>query len=352
MTNLLVLFGGVSPEHDVSLRSAEFILNHIDREKYKVYPVGITKEGAWKYYPGSDFSLLPGQVWQEAEGICDAVLSPARGQGLLLMKESGLEIIPIGCCFPVLHGENGEDGSIQGLMQVAGIPCVGPGVASSASSMDKTLTKLLVGETDVRQASWYLARRESIEKRMDALVADIESGGDYPLFVKPAGTGSSVGVSKVKNTEELKVALRKAAQFDSKVLVEEFISGHEVEVAVLGNDEPIASVVGEVIAGAEFYDYEAKYISTESRTEIPANIPAEAAEKLRQAAITVYKAMSCKGLSRVDFFLTYEGNDVVFNEINTLPGFTSISMYPKLFEAYGIPNKVLIDELIRLAMEA
>ena len=352
MTNLLVLFGGVSPEHDVSLRSAEFILNHIDREKYKVYPVGITKEGAWKYYPGSDFSLLPGHVWQEAEGVCDAVLSPARGQGLLLMKESGLEIIPIGCCFPVLHGENGEDGSIQGLMQVAGIPCVGPGVASSASSMDKTLTKLLVGETDVRQASWYLARRESIEKRMDALVADIESGGDYPLFVKPAGTGSSVGVSKVKNTEELKVALRKAAQYDSKVLVEEFISGHEVEVAVLGNDEPIASVVGEVIAGAEFYDYEAKYISTESRTEIPANIPAEAAEKLRQAAITVYKAMGCKGLSRVDFFLTYEGNDVVFNEINTLPGFTSISMYPKLFEAYGIPNKVLIDELIRLAMEA
>ena len=352
MTNLLVLFGGMSPEHEVSLRSAEFILNNIDRSKYTVYPVGITREGAWKYYPGEDFSLLPKNLWQEAEDVCDAVLSPARGQGLILMKEGDMETVEIGCCFPVLHGENGEDGSIQGLMQVAGIPCVGPGVAASASSMDKTLTKLLVGETNVRQASWYLARRESIEKRMDQLVADIESGGEYPLFVKPAGTGSSVGVSKVKNTEELKAALRKAAQYDSKVLVEEFISGHEVEVAVLGNDDPIASVVGEVIAGAEFYDYEAKYISTESRTEIPANIPQEAAERLRQAAITVYKAMGCKGLSRVDFFLTYEGNDVVFNEINTLPGFTSISMYPKLFEAYGIPNKVLIDELIRLAMEA
>ena len=352
MTNLLVLFGGVSPEHAVSLRSAEFILNNIDREKYNVYPVGITRDGAWKYYPCEDFSHLPADAWMEQEGVCDAVLSPARGQGLLLMKDGGLEQIPIHCCFPVLHGENGEDGSIQGLMQVAGIPCVGPGVAASASSMDKTLTKLLVGETDVRQASWYLARRESIEKRLDALVADIEAGGEYPLFVKPAGTGSSVGVSKVKNTQQLKDALIKAAKYDSKVLVEEFISGHEVEVAVLGNDEPIASVVGEVIAGAEFYDYEAKYISTESRTEIPADIPQEAAERLRSAAITVYKAMGCKGLSRVDFFLTYEGGDVVFNEINTLPGFTSISMYPKLFEAYGVPNKQLIDELIRLAMEA
>lgn len=352
MTNLLVLFGGMSPEHEVSLRSAEFILNNIDREKYMVYPVGITREGAWKFFPGNDYSVLPGNTWQQEAGVCDAVLSPARGQGLILMKEGGMEIIPIHCCFPVLHGENGEDGSIQGLMQVAGIPCVGPGVAASASSMDKTLTKLLVAETDVRQASWYLARRESIVKRLEALVADIESGGEYPMFVKPAGTGSSVGVSKVKNTEELKTALQKAAQYDAKVLVEEFISGHEVEVAVLGNEDPIASVVGEVIAGAEFYDYEAKYVSTESRTEIPANIPAEAAERLRQAAITVYKAMGCKGLSRVDFFLTYEGGDVVFNEINTLPGFTSISMYPKLFEAYGVPNRQLIDEVIRLAMEA
>lgn len=352
MTNLLVLFGGVSPEHEVSLRSAEFILNHIDREKYKVYPVGITKEGAWKYYPHSDFSRLPQNTWQQAQGVCDAVLSPARGQGLLLLREEGMEIVPIDCCFPVLHGENGEDGSIQGLMQVANIPCVGPGVAASAASMDKTMTKLTVGETDVRQASWYLARRESIEKRLEALVSDIEAGGEYPLFVKPAGTGSSVGVSKVKNREELKTALQNAAKYDSKVLVEEFISGHEVEVAVLGNADPIASVVGEVIAGAEFYDYEAKYISTQSRTEIPANIPEEAAQRLRQAAITVYKALGCKGLSRVDFFLTYEGNEVVFNEINTLPGFTSISMYPKLFEAYGIPNNVLIDELIRLAMEA
>lgn len=352
MKNLLVLFGGVSPEHEVSLRSAEFVLNNIDREKYNVYPVGITREGAWRYFPGEDHSLLPKDAWQNAQGVCDAVLSPARGQGLLLFRETGMEKVKIDVCFPVLHGENGEDGSIQGLMQVAGIPCVGPGVAASASCMDKTLTKLMVAETGVRQANWYLARRSSIENNLDALVADIEQGGEYPLFVKPSGTGSSVGVSKARNTEELKAALVNAAKYDPKVLVEEFISGHEVEVAVMGNDAPIASVVGEVIAGADFYDYEAKYHSQDSRTEIPANISEEASEKLREAAVTVYQAMGCKGLSRVDFFLTYDGEDVVFNEINTLPGFTSISMYPKLFEAAGVPNKVLIDQIISLALEA
>ena len=352
MMNLLVLFGGVSPEHEVSLRSAEFVLGHIDRSKYNVYPVGITKEGQWKYYPAQDYAAIRENHWEEAEGVCDAALSPSRGQGLLLMKPSGVEIVPIGCCFPVLHGENGEDGSIQGLMQVAGIPCVGPGVSASASCMDKTITKLMVAETGVRQANWYLARRQSIQGDLGRLVRDIESGGEYPLFVKPSGTGSSVGVSKVKNTEELKAALKKAAEYDDKVLVEEFISGHEVEVAVLGNEKPVASVVGEIIAGAEFYDYEAKYISTESRTEIPADIDADAAERLRSAAVAVYEALGCKGMSRVDFFLTYEGNEVVFNEINTLPGFTSISMYPKLFEAAGVPNDKLVDELISLALEA
>lgn len=352
MKNLLVLFGGVSPEHDVSLRSAEFILNHINRERYCVYAVGITKAGAWRFFPGTDYSMLPGGKWETCPGVCEAVLSPARGGGLLIMKETGMERVAIDCCFPVLHGENGEDGSMQGLMQVAGIPCVGPGVAASASSMDKTLTKLIVSQTDVRQANWYLARRSSIQGNLNALVRDIEQGGEYPLFVKPAGTGSSVGVSKATCTQELKDALVAAAKYDTKVLVEEFIDGREVEVAVMGNDNPIASVVGEVIAGAEFYDYEAKYHSNTSRTEIPADLPQEASERLREAAVTVYRALGCRGLSRVDFFLTRKDNRVVFNEINTLPGFTSISMYPKLFEATGIPNETLIDELLRLAMEA
>ena len=350
--NVCVLFGGISPEHEVSLRSAESVLNHLNHEKYNIYPVGITKEGQWFYFPGTDYGMLPANTWREAPGVFAAAISPVRGQGLLLWKDQTPESVKIDCVFPVLHGENGEDGSIQGLMQIAGIPCVGPGVAASASSMDKSLTKLLVGETGVRQANWYLARRDSILNRMDRLVRDIEQGGEYPLFVKPAGTGSSVGVSKVRNTQELKAALELAAKYDSKVLVEEFISGHEVEVAVMGNDTPIASVVGEILAGAEFYDYEAKYNSEESRTVIPAEIPERAAQALRDAAVTVYKAMGCRGMSRVDFFLTYEGEEVVFNEINTLPGFTSISMYPKLFEASGIPYENLLDELIRLAMEA
>ena len=349
--NICVLFGGVSPEHEVSLRSAESILNNMNADTYDIYPVGITKEGRWRYFPG-DYSMLPAGTWESCPGVCDAAISPSRGQGLLLWKNGGVESVHIDCVFPVLHGENGEDGSIQGLMQVAGIPCVGPGVAASASSMDKTITKLLVGETGVRQANWYLARRERIQKDLNALVADIEQGGEYPLFVKPSGTGSSVGVSKVRSSSELKAALQLAAQYDSKVLVEEFICGHEVEVAVLGNENPVASVVGEVIAGAEFYDYQAKYHSNDSRTEIPADLPESATEALRDAAVTVYKAMGCQGLSRVDFFLTTPGDQVVFNEINTLPGFTSISMYPKLFEASGLPYDKLIDELIRLAMEA
>jgi D-alanine-D-alanine ligase len=350
-SKLCVLFGGVSPEHEVSLRSAESILNHIDHQAYDIYPVGITKAGKWVYFPGADYGMLPQGTWETCPGACPAAISPSRGQGLLLWKDTGMETVPLDCVFPVLHGENGEDGSIQGLMQVAGIPCVGPGVAASAASMDKTITKLLVGETGVRQANWYLARRERIQNDLQGLVADIQQGGEFPLFVKPSGTGSSVGVSKVRNAQELGAALQLAAQYDSKVLVEEFISGHEVEVAVLGNDHPITSVVGEVIAGAEFYDYEAKYNSTESRTEIPADISPEAAARLQEAAITVYQAMGCQGLSRVDFFLTYEGEEVVFNEINTLPGFTSISMYPKLFEAAGVPYEKLLEELIRLAME-
>ena len=349
--SVCILFGGVSPEHEVSLRSAESVLNNIDHSKYNVFPVGITKDGDWIHYTGKDYSLLPTGEWKDYPGNRRAAISPVRGQGLLSFEGDCVVRERIDVVFPVLHGENGEDGSIQGLMQVAGVPCVGPGVTASASCMDKTMTKLVVGETGVRQANWYLARRQSIQEDLGRLVRDIESGGDYPLFVKPSGTGSSVGVSKVRNTQELKDALKKAAEFDEKVLVEEFISGHEVEVAVLGNKNPIASVVGEVIAGAEFYDYDAKYISTESRTEIPADISPDASERLRKAAVTVYEALGCKGLSRVDFFLTYEGEEVVFNEINTIPGFTSISMYPKLFEAAGVPNDTLIDELISLAME-
>ena len=349
--NVCVLFGGVSPEHEISLRSAQCILNHIDREKNRVIAVGITKAGKWLRFAGEDYSLLPKGEWEAAPGCCPCIISPSRGDGLICFTADGIVHEPIDVVFPVLHGENGEDGSMQGLMQIAGRPCVGPDVAASATCMDKTMTKLIIDRTPVRQAKWYLVTKERFATRKDEIIAEIEQSFQYPVFVKPAGTGSSVGVSKARDREALCVALVDALHYGRKVLVEECILGHEVEVAVLGNLSPVASVCGEIIAGAEFYDYEAKYISDTSRTEIPAALTPAQAEAARQAAITVYKAMGCRGLSRVDFFVTYDGGEVIFNEINTMPGFTSISMYPKLFEASGIPCTELIEQLLELAVE-
>ncbi len=346
-----VLFGGVSPEHEISLRSAECILNHMDKTRNRVLPVGITREGTWIFFAGSDYSLLPKDTWAEFPGCCRCALSPSRGEGLILFKEDGIAYAPIDVVFPVLHGENGEDGSMQGLMQVAGIPCVGPGVAASAACMDKTMTKLVIDRTNVRQAKWKLVTLEDFRADETAVIADIEHRFAYPVFVKPAGTGSSVGVSKARDRENLHRSLLDALHFDRKVLVEEFIHGHEVEVAVLGNQEPVASICGEIISGADFYDYEAKYLSDSSSTVIPAELTPEQAVQTREDAVTVYKAMGCRGLSRVDFFVTYDSGEVIFNEINTIPGFTSISMYPKLFEASGIPCTELIEKLLKLAEE-
>ena len=241
---------------------------------------------------------------------------------------------------------------MQGLMQMAGIPCVGPHVAASAVSMDKTLTKLVVDHAGVPQAAWQLVRRGDLDNHMENTLDLLENRFRYPMFVKPAGTGSSVGVSKAPDRDSLKAALISAGKFDSKILVEEFIHGREIEVAVMGNENPVASICGEIDSGADFYDYDAKYITDTSTAYIPARIPEDVGEIVREAAVKVYSAIGCQGLSRVDFFVTYEENRVVFNEINTLPGFTSISMYPKLFAASGIPSVQLIDELLKLAMEA
>ena len=349
--SVCVLFGGVSPEHQVSLRSAESVLNHLNTEKYNIVPVGITEKGEWFYYGGKDYSALPGGQWLQCPENRKAAISPVRGQGLLCFEGDCVVRERIDVVFPVLHGENGEDGSVQGLLQLAGIPYVGPDVAASATCMDKTLTKLVADRAGIRQAAWELVRAEEISLNMETVLEKIEARFDYPVFVKPAGTGSSVGVAKAKNRETLEKALKNAAKYDRKILVEEFINGHEVEVAVLGNESPVASVCGEIDSGTEFYDYDAKYISDCAKLYIPARIDEQTGENVREAAIRVYEAMDCKGLSRVDFFVTYEGNKVVFNEINTLPGFTSISMYPKLFEASGIPYSQLLDKLISLALE-
>ena len=350
--SVCILFGGRSPEHEVSLRSAESVLNNLDKEKYNIFPVGITKEGDWILYTGSDYSLLPSGGWLTWPENRRATISPVVGQGLLTFEGDNVVREHIDVVFPVLHGENGEDGAVQGLLQLAGIPCVGPRVAASAVAMDKTLTKLVADQAGVPQAAWHLVRRSDMEHRMESILEELEKKFSYPMFVKPAGTGSSVGVSKAASLEALEKALQVAGEFDEKVLVEEFIHGREVEVAVMGNENPVASICGEIDSGAEFYDYEAKYISDTSVAYIPARISEEVAEQVRESAVRIYSAIGCRGLSRVDFFVTYEDQRVVFNEINTLPGFTSISMYPKLFAASGIPYSQLIDELIRLAMEA
>ncbi len=349
--NVCVLFGGMSPEHAVSLRSAESVLNNLDAEKYHIFPVGITREGKWLLYGSTDYSRLPGGAWEQCEANRPVAISPVRGQGLLTFEAEGVVREQIDVVFPVLHGENGEDGAIQGLLQLAGIPCVGPAVAASAVSMDKTLTKLVVDHAGITQAAWMLVRGTELGSRMEQTVEKLEDRFSYPMFVKPAGTGSSVGVSKAVDRESLQTALYNAAKYDNKVLVEEFIHGREIEVAVMGNDTPIASICGEIDSGAEFYDYDAKYITDTSVAYIPARIGQETAEQVRDAAVKIYAAIGCKGLSRVDFFVTFEENKVVFNEINTLPGFTSISMYPKLFDASGIPYSQLLDELLELAME-
>ena len=350
--SVCVLFGGMSPEHEVSLRSAESVLNHLDKEKYNVFPVGITKNGDWVLYGGRDYSKLPSGEWLQCEENRRAALSPVRGQGLLSFEGDCVVRERIDVVFPVLHGENGEDGAMQGLLQLAGIPYVGPNVAASAACMDKTLTKLVIDCAGIRQAAWQLVTAQELRANPEAVLDAVEARFSYPVFVKPAGTGSSVGVSKAKNREALRSALQNAAKFDKKILVEEFINGHEVEVAVLGNDAPAASICGEIDSGTEFYDYDAKYISDCARLYIPARIDEQTAENVRDTAIRAYQALGCKGLSRVDFFVTYEGSEIVFNEINTIPGFTSISMYPKLFAASGIPYSELLDRLIELATEA
>ena len=350
--NVCVLFGGMSPEHEVSLRSAESVLNNMSKEKYNIFPVGITKEGDWILYGGEDYSALPSGQWLEHPDNRRAAISPIRGQGLLSFEGDCVVRELIDVVFPVLHGENGEDGAMQGLLQLAGIPYVGPHVAESAVSMDKTLTKLVADNAGVSQAAWQLVRNEELESRMDGILDSLEERFSYPVFIKPAGTGSSVGVSKAANRQQLQEALVQAGRYDSKILVEEFIHGREIEVAVMGNDSPVVSICGEIDSGAEFYDYETKYITDTSVAYIPARIPEDVAEFVRDQAVKIYSAIGCKGLSRVDFFVTYADNRVVFNEINTLPGFTSISMYPKLFAASGIAYGQLIDELLRLAMEA
>ncbi len=350
--NVILLFGGTSSEHDISLISAASVLRNLNRETYDVFAVGITKQGRWFLYENADPDKVENHAWEQ-EALVPAVISPDRdAHGLLILRESGTELLRADCIFPVLHGSGGEDGTIQGLLTLSGIPFVGCDVAASACGMDKSLTKLVAASAGVQQANFYVAHRKVFQKDAAMLVHEIyRKLPDFPLFIKPCSSGSSVGVHKAADEKELIQGLEEAFQWDSKVLVEEFIDGHEVECAVLGNETPIASVVGEVAPTQEFYTFDAKYNDTSSALHIPAHISERAQDAVRMAALRIYQALGCTGLSRVDFFCTWLDEEIIFNEINTIPGFTSISMYPKLFEASGIAYPELLDKLIALAME-
>lgn len=354
MLALAVLFGGLSNEHDISCMSACSILQNADRSKYHLLPVGITRDGRWFLYENADPEKVKSGAWETEPGLVPAVLSPDRAaHGLLVTRDGRTETVRVDVCFPVLHGFGGEDGTIQGLLTLAGIPFVGPGVAASANAMDKSLTKAVVDRTGVRQAAYDLALRPDFARDPEGTARRIETAMDkkYPLFVKPCSSGSSVGVARADDFDGLLAGLTEAFRWDAKVLVEEFIDGHEIECAVLGNDDPIASTVGEIAPTQTFYTFDAKYNDATSQLYIPAHIPAEAIETVRRDAIRVYTALGCRGLSRVDFFCTYADGEIVFNEINTIPGFTSISMYPKLFAHGGLSYPALIDRLVALAME-
>ncbi len=346
---VLLLFGGSGSEHEVSCMSAASVLEHINREKYNVRTVGITKEGKWIETAASAEKIKDG-TWIRRINNREVYISPDKtfgGMRTLRGKEYKID-----CVFPVLHGKEGEDGTIQGLLEISGIPYVGCGVLSSSCSMDKAVTKLLVSNTGIRQAKYCITDRYTFSSQPMEELLRIERAfrGEYPLFVKPAGEGSSVGISKVNSAAELLEGIKTAALADHKILIEEAIVGREMEVAVLGNRSPHASPIGEIFSSEDFYTYEAKYHSAASRTEIVSNLPPTKECEMKDAALVIYKTLGCRGLARVDFFFTEDG-EVVFNEINTMPGFTDISMYPKMWEAAGIDYTELIDRLLELAME-
>ncbi len=344
-----VLFGGQSNEHEISLISASNIISAIPEDKYEVIPIGITKKGRWFFYPG-DPSLIASGAWETNPDNVPAVIVPDPVyKGIIKIADGGCTVKKIDAVFPALHGQNGEDGAVQGLLKLSGIPFVGCDVISSANCMDKTVTHTILEADGINMARWKSVTAAELG-RLDEICEETAAELDYPLFVKPANSGSSVGVNKANSFEELKNAVKLAFSHDKKVIIEEFIKGREVECAVFGKDNPFASEVGEIKSCNEFYDYEAKYILGTSGLVIPADIPEKASKEIRETAVKAFKLMGCGGLSRVDFFLKEDGT-VILNEINTMPGFTQISMYPKLMENMGISQSELVDKLITLCLE-
>lgn len=347
---IAVIFGGCSSEHEISLLSATSVLQNLPKDKYEAVCLGITKDGRWYLFNGAVEEIKDGS-WERNPLNQPAFISPDRNvRGIVVDGKIGFDVIKIDCVFPVLHGKNGEDGTIQGLLQISGIPFVGCRALASADCMDKAVTHTLLSVAGINQAKYLWFYTHKYEAGSEKIKLKIDARLGYPIFVKPANAGSSVGVSKVTCEAELDAAVEKAAREDGKIVVEEAIIGQEVECAVLGNEQPEASCIGEIAASAEFYDYEDKYISGTSKLYIPAHLDEAVAEEVRRVAMRAYRMLGCSGLARVDFFVR-NGSEVILNEINTMPGFTSISMYPKLWEASGVSYGELIDRLITLAFE-
>lgn len=342
---IAVLFGGQSSEHEVSCRSAMTVIHAIDKEKYELMLIGITKEGHWVLVDGVD--RIADESWKDSQ--VEAMVSPdAKDQCIVIFDGAQVQRRHVDLVFPVLHGLYGEDGTVQGILELAKIPYVGCGVLASAVSMDKLYTKIIVDRLGIRQASYVPVMRKQL-KDIQAVCVQVEETLGYPVFVKPSNAGSSCGVSKAVDRLELQRALLEAARHDRKILVEEAIVGREVECAVFsGGQEPTrASGIGEILASAEFYDYDAKYNSPASQTVVDPDVPKETVEEIRRDAARIFDAVDGYGLARVDFFVETKSGQVVFNEINTMPGFTSISMYPMLWDARGIDKPQLVDQLIQ-----
>lgn len=347
---IAVLFGGQSSEHEVSLVSAYSVLSNIPKDKYDIMCIGITRKGHWMYYPGEYEDIKTGE-WENNPDCCTAVISPdSMNKGIIVLGKDDTYVRKVDAVFPVLHGMNGEDGTVQGLCTLAGLPCVGCDMTSSAACMDKSITHTILDAAGIKTAPYITLQRDALSDIDTACAAVEEKLGGYPVFVKPATAGSSVGVSRAADREALKNGIRIAFAHSAKVVIETEIIGKEVECAVLGNGvDLLASIPGQITPAEEFYDYDAKYKLGTSVLDIPAKISEEKMNALRETAKKAYHAMGCSGFSRVDFFVTED--EIILNEINTIPGFTPISMYPKLMENMGIPYPELLDRLITLAIE-
>lgn len=342
-----VVFGGRSGEHEISLRSARSIIEAIDKNKYEVVPIGITREGRWLV---SSAATLPEEVMQSRHSV--ALISDPTNQALVHLSNEGiLETERLDVVFPVLHGTYGEDGTIQGLLEMADIAYVGCGVLASSVGMDKVMMKKVFEAHGLPVGPYTYFLRIDWEKNSESVLQRLQQNLSFPMFVKPANLGSSVGISKAKNPEQLRDAITLACLYDRKIIVEQGINAREFELSVLGNDEPIVSLPGEVIPGAEFYDYNDKYIDNKTQFEIPAKLTEDLVAQMQQLSIRAFQAIDGSGLSRVDLFMDRDTNRLYLNEINTLPGFTSISMYPKLWQTSGISYAELIERLIQLAIE-